>query len=186
MAKIKTTVKSVLERQEPPTTSTLFWSRLPGKFVDRLTGQETKILSIQDPIEWAQGLLTVVQDQANTIHRKTLHSPANFIITNGFGFVLLESLVTYRPLLFGEPNSDIGVEFDDAIQMGSLNGRFAVFKSQSIPEDKMLLGLAGHGVDFRMSNTNPMDIEVVKTDNPYHQVGQVAYWAYVQILDMGL
>jgi hypothetical protein len=67
----------------------LYWSRAPGRFVNKLTGQEVTLNSslsagpnftgtVQD---WYQTLVEMIIDVANTIHRKTLRGSANFIVT---------------------------------------------------------------------------------------------------------
>lgn len=182
-----TTVKTVLERKEPPTSAKVYWSRLPGRLVERFTGEDKAKLNITDPLEWNETVLRLIEDQSSYIHKKSLRCGAQFVVANDFGFCILESLVSYRPLMFGEPNSNIGVEFDDAVQMGVINNKYAVFKSASIEPNKILIGLAGNGLDYIVNYVSSTpEIEVVCTDNPYKQREQVAYWNYLEILDIEL
>lgn len=190
-SKTKTSVKSVLERPEGPTVKTCYWSRLPGKIVDKHTGDERNKLPFNDPIEWAQTLLETITDQSNLIHRKSMIGPAQFVVVGDFGRVLLEWLVSYRPFLDEKEinQADLNLDFEDAQKIGMLLNRWVVFHSDKIPENQILVGLGGKGVEylFGKSGTDgiPM-IDVQTTDKPYSQIGQVEHWGLVEILDVGI
>ena len=68
----------------------MYWSRAPGKFVNKLTGTAIVLntaLSIGPQFtgtvrEWYETLTETIIDCANTIHRKTLRGSANFMVTS--------------------------------------------------------------------------------------------------------
>ena len=68
----------------------LYWSRAPGKFLNKVTGAEVTLASSLSTgprftgtvREWYETLVETVIDVANTIHRKTLRGSANFIVTS--------------------------------------------------------------------------------------------------------
>lgn len=177
-----TTVKSVLERQELPTCSTLLSSGLSEEIIRGLTSSETTKKAVKIPAHWAESFHTSIINQATLIHKKSLLSPANFIIGSGVGLKLLKKLDRFKHCLnINEGNIDAGIIFDDALQVGTYNNRFTVFDSSAIPENKLLLGLAGRGLEIQITKTNPPKVNIVKTDHPYLQIGQVAHWAYIEI-----
>ena len=81
------------------TAETFYWSRRPGKFVNRNTGAQLPGGNFPDftgtVSEWYETLLETVNDVSAQIHRKTLRGGANFLVcgpevanllefTNGF------------------------------------------------------------------------------------------------------
>lgn len=131
----------------------LFWSRAPGKIVNKLTGQEALQNSTLSPgpmvfanvQEWYQTLVETITDVANTIHKKTLRGSGNFIVTSPDVCTILEHLVAYKPAyrLDGDgqvrDSMTIGAE-----AVGTLNNRFTVFKDPYFPTNKILVGLKGN------------------------------------------
>lgn len=109
-------------------------------------------------------------------------------MSNGLGFVLLESSVTYRPFLTEEEEMDVGVNFSDAKQMGVLNSKIAIFKSNCIPENQILVALAGNGTEIVTLEDPSLlgvpHIEVKTSKKPHKQVGQVEHWGLIEILDV--
>ena len=85
----------------------LYWSRAPGKFVNKESGAEVKLtdsLSAGPRFtgtvrEWYETLVETIIDVANTIHRKTLRGSANFIVTSPDVCTMFEASVFYRPSL---------------------------------------------------------------------------------------
>jgi len=67
----KTSVKNILKRQDPA-FEPLYWSRLPGKFVDKFSGEQMMKLPISDPLQWNRTLVEVVKDATTLIHKKSL------------------------------------------------------------------------------------------------------------------
>jgi hypothetical protein len=131
----------------------LYWSRAPGKIVNKFTGAEALQSSTLAPgpmafvnvQEWYQTLLETITDAANTIHRKTLRGSGNFIVTSPDVATILEHLVAYKPSYRVDAdgqvrdNMVIGAE-----AVGTLNNRYTVYKDPYFPQNKILLGLKGN------------------------------------------
>ena len=131
----------------------LYWSRAPGKIVNKYTGQEAlqsgafapgpqAFVNIQ---EWYQTLVETVTDAANTIHRKTLRGSGNFVVTSPDVCTIFEHMVAYKPAyrLDGDgqvrDSMTIGAE-----SVGTLNNRYTVYKDPYFPQNKILVGLKGN------------------------------------------
>ena len=131
----------------------LYWSRAPGKIVNKYTGQEALQSSAFAPgpqafvniQEWYQTLVETVTDAANTIHRKTLRGSGNFVVTSPDVCTIFEHMVAYKPAyrLDGDgqvrDSMTIGAE-----SVGTLNNRYTVYKDPYFPQNKILVGLKGN------------------------------------------
>lgn len=134
------------------TGANFYWSRAPGKFVNKLTGDPQALassLSIGPAFtgtvrEWYETLVETIIDVGNTIHRKTLRGAANFIVCGPDVATILENTAPYRAKISidsdGQPASvfSIGAE-----QVGSLSSRFTVYKDPYFPQSKVLVGFKG-------------------------------------------
>merc|ERR1712054_539461 len=86
--------------------ASLFWSRAPGKFVNKLTGVEVARTSTLNPgpqftgtvRDWYETLVETIIDAANIIHRKTLRGSANFIVIGPDVATIFEASVMYKPM----------------------------------------------------------------------------------------
>lgn len=131
----------------------LFWSRAPGKVVDKYNGQEALQQSTLSPgpqpfvniQEWYQTLLETITDVANTIHRKTLRGSGNFIVTSPDVATILEHLVAYKPQYNVDQDGQVGDNMQvGAEAVGTLNNRYTVYKDPYFPQNKILVGLKGN------------------------------------------
>ena len=129
-----------------------FWSRAPGKFVNKETGAVINLASSLAPgpsftgtvQEWYQTLVETVIDVGNTIHRKTLRGSANFMVTSPDVCTILESTVYYRPDYSIDGNGQVSAPFGiGAEKVGSLSNRFTVYKDPYFPRNKILVGYKG-------------------------------------------
>jgi len=124
------------------TGATMFWSRIPGDFVHKLTGVASSAGSFTGTVrEWYETLVETCLDVANTIHRKTLRGSANFMVVSPDVATILEATVLYKPSLSMDPNEtqfSLGVE-----KVGSLSNRFTVYKDPYFPRNQILLGYKG-------------------------------------------
>ena len=130
----------------------LFWSRAPGKFVNKETGAIVQRGSSLDPgpaftgtvRDWYETLVETVIDVANTIHRKTLRGSANFIVVSPDVATILEASVYYRPAYGldgdGQVQSPMTI---GAEKVGTLSNRFTVYKDPYFPRNKILVGYKG-------------------------------------------
>ena len=129
-----------------------FWSRSPGKFVNKRTGAEIARTSSLNPgpaftgtvREWYETLTETVIDVANEIHRKTLRGSANFIVVSPDVATILEASVLYRPSYSIDGDGQVGAPFTmGAEKVGSLSNRFTVYKDPYFPRNKILVGYKG-------------------------------------------
>jgi hypothetical protein len=130
----------------------LFWSRSPGKFVNKDTGAEVASTSSLTPgpaftgtvREWYETLTETLIDAANTIHRKTLRGSANFIVVGPDVATILESSVMYRPTYSLDGDGQVGAPMTiGADKAGTLSNRFTVYKDPYFPRNKILVGYKG-------------------------------------------
>ena len=83
----------------------LYWSRAPGKFVNKESGSEIARTSSLNPgpaftgtvREWYETLTETIIDVANQIHRKTLRGSANFVVVGPDVATILESSIFNTP-----------------------------------------------------------------------------------------
>ena len=129
-----------------------FWSRSPGKFVNKRTGAEIARASTLNPgpaftgtvREWYETLTETVIDVANEIHRKTLRGSANFIVVSPDVATILEASVLYRPSYSIDGDGQVGAPFTmGAEKVGTLSNRFTVYKDPYFPRNKILVGYKG-------------------------------------------
>ena len=129
-----------------------FWSRSPGKFVNKRTGSEVARTSTLNPgpaftgtvREWYETLTETVIDVANEIHRKTLRGSANFIVVSPDVATILEASVLYRPSYSLDGDGQVGQPFTmGAEKIGTLSNRFTVYKDPYFPRNKILVGYKG-------------------------------------------
>jgi len=129
-----------------------FWSRAPGKFVNKRTGEEIQRASTLNPgpaftgtvREWYETLTETIIDVANEIHRKTLRGSANFIVVSPDVATVLEASVLYRPAYSIDGDGQVGAPFTmGAEKIGTLSNRFTVYKDPYFPRNKILVGYKG-------------------------------------------
>jgi hypothetical protein len=130
----------------------LYWSRAPGKFLNKNTGAEatmTSTLSAGPQFtgtvrEWYETLSETIIDVANQIHRKTLRGSANFIVVGPDVATILESSVMYKPNYKLDGQGQVGSSFSiGAEKVGALSNRFTVYKDPYFPRNKILVGFKG-------------------------------------------
>ena len=129
----------------------LFWSRAPGKFVNKLTGNAANKASslAGGPAftgtvrEWYETLTETIIDAANQIHRKTLRGSANFIVVGPDVATILESSVLYKPSFSLDGDGQASGMSIGAEKVGNLSNRFTVYKDPYFPRNKILVGYKG-------------------------------------------
>lgn len=133
--------------------SNLFWSRAPGKIVNKFTGQESLHNNVLSPgpqffgnvREWYETLMETITDCANTIHKKTLRGSGNFIVTSPDVATMLEHLVAYKPAYKIDSDGQVKDSMTiGAEAVGTLNNRYVVYKDPYFPSNKILVGLKGN------------------------------------------
>jgi len=129
------------------TAETLFWSRLPGKFLDRTTGAvQTPTLAgagfpdfTGNVSEWYETLIETINDVSAQIHRKTLRGGANFIVCSPEVANLLEFTAGFRgSVTHDDDRGQVG-----AVKVGSLSKKFDVYVDPYFPRNVVLAGRKG-------------------------------------------
>jgi hypothetical protein len=129
-----------------------YWSRAPGKFVNKVTGAEVLASGALAPgpqftgtvREWYETLIETIIDVANEIHRKTLRGSANFIVVSPDVATVLEASVLYKPSYSLDGQGQVGSGFSiGAAPVGTLSNRFTVYKDPYFPRNKILIGYKG-------------------------------------------
>jgi len=129
-----------------------YWSRAPGKFVNKKTGTEIAKTSTSYPgpsftgtvREWYETLVETTIDVANEIHRLTLRGSANFIVVSPDVATILEASVLYRPSYSIDGDGQVGAPMTlGAEKVGTLSNRFTVYKDPYFPRNKILVGYKG-------------------------------------------
>ncbi len=125
------------------TASTLYWSRLPGKFVNRETGAALGGTTFPDftgnVSEWYETLVETINDVSAQIHRKTLRGGANFIVVSPEIANLLEFTAGFR----GSVTHDADRGEVGAVRVGSLSKKFDVYVDPYFPRNVVLCGRKG-------------------------------------------
>ena len=130
----------------------LYWSRAPGKFVNKETGGEVLLSGglaagphfTGTVREWYETLVETIIDVANTIHRKTLRGSANFAVVGPDVATILESSVLYKPKFSIDGQGQVASPFTiGAEAIGTLSNRFTLYKDPYFPRNKVLVGYKG-------------------------------------------
>jgi hypothetical protein len=129
-----------------------YWSRAPGKFVNKATAAAQSLassLAIGPQFtgtvrEWYETLVETIIDVANEIHRKTLRGSANFVVCSPEVATIFEASVLYKPSLKIDGQGQVGAPFSlGAAPIGTLTNRFTVYKDPYFPRNKILVGYKG-------------------------------------------
>jgi hypothetical protein len=129
-----------------------YWSRSPGRFVNKVTGAYQNLASSLQigpqftgtVREWYETLIETVIDVANTIHRKTLRGSANFMVTGPDVCTILEASVLYKPKFSLDGEGQVASPFTiGAEAIGTLSNRFTVYKDPYFSRNKILIGYKG-------------------------------------------
>ena len=125
---------------------TLYWSRRPGKFVNRTTGADLTAGGTEGPdftgtvSEWYETLLETINDVSASIHRKTLRGGATFIVCSPEVANLLEFTSGFRANVTHD--DDKGTS--GAVNVGSLQSKWDVYVDPYFPRNVILAGRKGN------------------------------------------
>jgi len=124
--------------------ATLYWSRSPGLFVNRVTGMEVGA-SAKAPdftgtvSEWYETLAETINDVSAAVHRKTLRGGANFVVCGPEVANVLEFTAGFRAsVTHDEEQGSIG-----SVKVGSLSKKFDVYVDPYFPRNVVLVGRRG-------------------------------------------
>jgi hypothetical protein len=126
------------------TAETLYWSRHPGKFVNRTTGVEIGADTVAPDFtgtvsEWYETLVETINDVSAQIHRKTLRGGANFIVVSPEVANVLEFTSGFRADVTGD--ADRGTV--GTVKTGSLSKKWDVYVDPYFPRNIVLVGRKG-------------------------------------------
>tara|TARA_B100000809_G_scaffold3751_1_gene4031 strand:+ start:1427 stop:3160 length:1734 start_codon:yes stop_codon:yes gene_type:complete len=123
--------------------ATYHWSRKPGKFVNRTTGDSTNESLYPDftgtVSEWYETLVETINDVSAQIHRKTLRGGANFLVMGPEVANVLEFTSGFRASITGdEDKGTVG-----AVKAGSISKKWDVWVDPYFPRNAILVGRKG-------------------------------------------
>ena len=131
------------------TAATLYWSRRPGKFLDRVTGApiagEATVGAggadfTGNVSMWYETLVETINDVSAAIHRKTLRGGANFVVCGPEVANILEFTSGFRAnVVHDDAKGTIG-----AVKAGSLSKKWDVFVDPYFPRNLILVGRKGN------------------------------------------
>ena len=127
------------------TAAKLFWSRRPGNFVNRETGEG--LHTVDDPpeftgtvSEWYETLLETINDVSADIHRKTLRGGANFLVCGPEVANILEFTSGFRAAVtHDDERGDAGV-----VKSGSISKKWDLYVDPYFPRNVVLVGRKGN------------------------------------------
>ena len=126
------------------TAATYYWSRSPGLFVNRLTGEELGATAAAPDFtgtvsEWYETLIETINDVSAQIHLKTLRGGANYIVCSPEVANILEFTSGYRANVTADADKGtIG-----AVKVGSLSRKFDIIVDPYFPRNAILVGRKG-------------------------------------------
>jgi len=131
------------------TAGKYYWSRRPGRFVNRETGAQVGGNVSNESLmgadftgtvsEWYETLIETINDVSAQIHRKTLRGGANFVVCSPEVANILEFTAGFRANVTAD--SDRGTV--GAVNVGSLSKKWEVYVDPYFPRNVILVGRKG-------------------------------------------
>jgi len=141
-------LNDLVEGADPLGDATLFWSRRPGRFVDRGTGNDISILANENLLgadftgtvsEWYETLIETINDVSARIHVKTLRGGANFIVCSPEAANILEFTAGFRASV----TADAEVGQAGAMKIGAISKKWDVYVDPYFLRNVILVGRKG-------------------------------------------
>ena len=130
------------------TAGTFYWSRRPGRFINRGTGSDISTFSNEALLgadftgtvsEWYETLIETINDISAQIHRKTLRGGANFLVVSPEAANLLEFTAGFRASVTHDADTgNVG-----AVKIGAISKKFDVYVDPYFPRNVVLIGRKG-------------------------------------------
>jgi len=121
------------------TAAVRYWSRQPGRFVNRTTGTISTGDFTGNVSEWYETLIETINDVSAEIHRKTLRGAANFVVCGPEVANILEFTAGFRANVTADSDrGDAG-----AVKVGSLSKKFDIIVDPYFPRELLLVGRRG-------------------------------------------
>ncbi len=135
------------------TAGKLYWSRRPGRFLDRSTGGQIGVIGgvsrdneslmgadfTGTVSEWYETLVETINDVSAQIHRKTLRGGANFVVVSPEIANILEFTAGFRASVTAD--ADRGTV--GAVNVGSLSKKWDIYVDPYFPRNVVLVGRKG-------------------------------------------
>jgi hypothetical protein len=128
---------------EDAAAGTEYWSAINNTVITSPTSLPSTLASgyYNTQGQWFQTLGTKIQKLSNRIHQLTLRGGANFLVTSPTVATILESIPGFASTNNGEAEQ---MEYAFGVQkVGSVNGRYKVYKNPYMTENLILLGYKG-------------------------------------------
>jgi hypothetical protein len=123
--------------------ATYYWSRRPGKFLNRGTGEPLAAASAGDftgtVSEWYETLLETVNDISAQIHRKVLRGGATFLVCSPEVANILEFTAGFRAKVTHDDDKGTA----GTVNVGTLSGKWDVHVDPYFPRNAILVGRKG-------------------------------------------
>ena len=117
------------------------WSAVNNQSITEAGGVQPGLGFYNSQGQWFQTLGTKIQKLSNIIHQKTLRGGANFLVCSPAVGTIMESIPGFAADTDGDASKAtyaFGVQ-----KVGSLNGRYKVYKNPYMTENQILLGFRG-------------------------------------------
>lgn len=128
---------------EDAAAATEYWSAANNNVYNAATGLFSAAGSAfyNTQGQWFQTLGTKIQKVSNKIHQLTLRGGANFLVTSPTVATILESIPGFASTSNGEADQ---MEYAFGVQkIGTVNGRYKVYKNPYLTENLILMGYRG-------------------------------------------
>jgi len=120
-----------------------YWSRRPGKFLNRGTGEPLSAANAGDftgtVSEWYETLLETVNDISAQIHRKVLRGGATFLVCSPEVANILEFTAGFRAKVTHDDDKGTA----GTVTVGTLQGKWDVHVDPYFPRNAILVGRKG-------------------------------------------
>jgi hypothetical protein len=125
---------------EDAAAATEYWSAVNNQTISS-TGTFGNAGFYNTQGQWFQTLGTKIQKISNKIHQLTLRGGANFLVTSPTIATILESIPGFASTSNGEADQ---MEYAFGVQkIGTVNGRYKVYKNPYMTENLILMGYRG-------------------------------------------
>jgi len=126
------------------TAGTYYWSRSPGMFLNRTTGNEIGASSKAPDFtgnvsEWYETLLETINDVSAQIHRRTLRGGANFMVCGPEVANILEFTAGFRASV----TADVPTGTAGAHKVGQVSKKWDIYVDPYFPRNVILVGRKG-------------------------------------------
>ena len=130
------------------TAGTFYWSRRPGRFVNRTTGADIVSDANEEVLgadftgtvsEWYETLIETVNDISAQIHRKTLRGGANFLVCGPETANIFEFTAGFRASV----THDVETGQAGPVKIGAISKKFDIYVDPYFPRNAILIGRKG-------------------------------------------